>query len=503
MISALLNNNLLKLLDPKKNDLLTVEIPKEVVKDSKIIDPVAFSALVKQSVESKGWQGKRIACGLNEENTYSATALSTNDKDYLTKVNEAVASNIPHRPEELYITTEIVAKGEQGNRVQIAAVEKQFLDTLTNAFTEAGLTVDYFVPVTLALISLGREKEKPQLLVISEDKEATFIFVNEAGLVQFSATYPTDDLIKSTAEVVKYLNDKYPEQVIRKTLVLGKDSAKIVTNLKQNGLVVEETAFKEQEFPLLKLIEQFADAKLIFRPKGAAKEKSASANGGLLGIFGNKKEAKTESVTPEATPEPVASFEAQRLQEVEALPAKEAVPVSDFLENKSSGKKKIMLIGALGVAVLALLAVVLLVVKPWQKPASSVTPPVDNNTAPSIINQQPTTPEATPSAEVTPSEEPTASEAVDRSTYSIQVLNGRGTPGLAGTTKQTLVDLGYTNVETGNGNSRELSIVQYTEGNKDLAELLMKDLLNQFEFDTPELLEDSSSFDAIIIIGNK
>ena len=54
MISALLNNNLLKLLDPKKNDLLTVEIPKEVVKDSKIIDPVAFSALVKQSVESKG-----------------------------------------------------------------------------------------------------------------------------------------------------------------------------------------------------------------------------------------------------------------------------------------------------------------------------------------------------------------------------------------------------------------------------------------------------------------
>jgi len=501
MLTALLNNNLLKLLNTSKGELETIEFSPEVVKDSKIINIEEFSTKLKEKINTKKWGGKKVAVGLNEENTFQADAVVEKDsKDYLAKVNEAVTKNIPHKPEDLYITTKIVSEDNGFQRVQIAAVEKSFLDGFSKALVEAGLKVDYFVPVSLGLASLGGDKEKPQLLVSRDEKEVFYVFVSEDGLVQFSATYPAADVLKSTEEVVKYLSEKYPEHPVRKTLVYGFKAAETAKSLKQNGLVVEELTLKSKQYPFMELISKFSDAKLIFMPPQQEKAKKDN-KGSLFGFLSDKKEDVQEKGETVEDSDSAQSFEAQRMQDnLEGAPSEtKEIPESKkaaFLKSTSDSGKKYLLLGLGVFAVLSALAVVLLVVKPWEKgedvEVGSLAPAEE--TPPPATQEKPSM-GATPSAEVV--------KEFNREDYSVQVLNGRGTAGLAGATRDTLLELGYGDVVVDNADERDMSIVRYSKGNKALAETLMKDLAGQFEFTEPEPIDSSSSFDAVIIIGDK
>ncbi|MFH1896337.1 MAG: LytR C-terminal domain-containing protein [bacterium] len=527
MLTALLNNNLLKLLDTGKGELETLEFAAGVVKDSKILDLVAFSTQLKEKIEAKKWGGKKVAVGLNEENTYTAsTQTGPDDKEYLAKVNQAISESAPFPPQDLYITTKIVSKTDDSQTVQIAAVERAFLDNFANALVSAGLKPDYFVPVSLGLAFLGEAKEKPQLLVSGDEKEVFYVFVSEDGLVIFSATYPLIDIVKSTEQVVKYLSEKYPEHPVRKTLVYGSNGVETAKALKQNGLVVEELSLKAKQHPLMELITAFSDAKLIFMPPHLEKQdNSAPKIGGLKSLFGSKKpkeepeetkeekeEEKSEpniaeqfaasSETMPDTPQAV-SFEEQRLKEGTAVSEPEiqtekSPEVEDnkasFLKSSENNIKKYLLLGLGVLTVVGALALALILIKPWEKSEEGAAPEAQPETAQPQVEKE----EASPSAKVEESK-----KELDRAEFSLQVLNGRGTPGLAGATRSELLEFGWGSVEAGNGNERPLSIVQYSKDNKALAEALMKDLASDFEFSEPEPLDSSSPFDAVIIIGDK
>lgn len=103
--------------------------------------------------------------------------------------------------------------------------------------------------------------------------------------------------------------------------------------------------------------------------------------------------------------------------------------------------------------------------------------------------------------------EPTDAPKVDKESVKIQVINGTGTPGQAGTAVDALTAAGYSedNIETGNAEefADTPTTIQAKAGFESVAEDIMDTLESDFddvEIDTEELDEDSE-YDIIIVTG--
>lgn len=100
-----------------------------------------------------------------------------------------------------------------------------------------------------------------------------------------------------------------------------------------------------------------------------------------------------------------------------------------------------------------------------------------------------------------PSPSPTPS--FDRSQYSVRVLNGTKTSGLAGTVSAKLTELGYQADKTGNATSSAIAktTVRVKSGLDDLMAQLIQDLSPDYNGASGSALKDSDSADAEVIIG--
>ena len=96
-------------------------------------------------------------------------------------------------------------------------------------------------------------------------------------------------------------------------------------------------------------------------------------------------------------------------------------------------------------------------------------------------------------------------KAVDRSAYTIRVLNGTGKSGLAAKIAGQLKDLGYKTEKVGNATNSAFkqTVVRVKSGEDALLEQLVKDLSGDFEADGQASLKSSESVDAEIILGAK
>lgn len=104
-------------------------------------------------------------------------------------------------------------------------------------------------------------------------------------------------------------------------------------------------------------------------------------------------------------------------------------------------------------------------------------------------------------------EEPTPTEAPDyeKSDYTIRVLNGSGTAGLAGQLEEDLLDNDYVVEDTGNADRYDYdeTIIQYKDGvSEDFIDELRSDISSYSPFDTEELDADED-VDVVIIIGGQ
>jgi hypothetical protein len=119
-------------------------------------------------------------------------------------------------------------------------------------------------------------------------------------------------------------------------------------------------------------------------------------------------------------------------------------------------------------------------------------------------------PSPTPIAENIPLESfaptPEPTPEFDRSQYTLRILNGTGTAGLAGSVSAKLKELGYEVERTGNATSS--AIAQTTvrvkeDASEGLLEQIISDLSADYQAVMGAVLKDSDAADVEIIIGAK
>jgi len=109
--------------------------------------------------------------------------------------------------------------------------------------------------------------------------------------------------------------------------------------------------------------------------------------------------------------------------------------------------------------------------------------------------------------EVAPTEGPTATPVpvdFDRAKFSMQVLNGSGVSGAAGSMETFLEDLGYENIAIGNADNSDYQniTIQIKKEFEDFVEIISKDLSDSYTVNKDyEILDEDSKYDAVIIVG--
>ncbi len=96
--------------------------------------------------------------------------------------------------------------------------------------------------------------------------------------------------------------------------------------------------------------------------------------------------------------------------------------------------------------------------------------------------------------------------AFDLSQYSIQVLNGTGTPGQAGQAEDLLVEAGFTSIETANASTfdyQQTQISLHPDASNQLFNLLSDALSGSFSASLSGQLNLDSNYDAVITTGKK
>lgn len=96
--------------------------------------------------------------------------------------------------------------------------------------------------------------------------------------------------------------------------------------------------------------------------------------------------------------------------------------------------------------------------------------------------------------------------AFDPSQYSIQVLNGTGTPGQAGEVESLLEEAGFTSIQTANANTfdnQQTLVSLHPDAPNQLFNTLSEALSQSFSASLSAQLNSSSNYDAVITTGEK
>lgn len=112
----------------------------------------------------------------------------------------------------------------------------------------------------------------------------------------------------------------------------------------------------------------------------------------------------------------------------------------------------------------------------------------------------------TPSPTATPTPVATPTPAIDKKTISIEVLNGSGIAGVAGTMKTLLEEKGYTVSGTGNAKNYEYekTEIQTKEETASYSAFIASDLAGSYTVGTTSAnLKSSLPYDVVVIVGKE
>lgn len=114
-------------------------------------------------------------------------------------------------------------------------------------------------------------------------------------------------------------------------------------------------------------------------------------------------------------------------------------------------------------------------------------------------------PEPTIQPEVVITESPSPSPvAVEPSEYTVQVLNGSGTAGLASSAQEDLEEAGFEDVEVGNADNYDYTdtIISLKEDAPSSLDALLEDLFSDYVVEIDRDLDEDSDYDIVIILGS-
>ncbi len=161
------------------------------------------------------------------------------------------------------------------------------------------------------------------------------------------------------------------------------------------------------------------------------------------------------------------------------------IPSSGVYSSTSSGGSKLPLI-IIGIVILALIAGAgFFLREKLRQQADSGPAPTPTQTTPIV------------------EETPTPTPDFDRSKYTIRILNGTKTAGLAGSVSAKLKELGYKTERTGNATNSAFTqtVVRAKDSSSDVIAQLIKDLGSEFPAASGSALKANDPADAEIILG--
>lgn len=185
----------------------------------------------------------------------------------------------------------------------------------------------------------------------------------------------------------------------------------------------------------------------------------------------------------------------------------EATPAPSSLPKRKINRRFIYLVFAI-----CFLAILFIGYKALNPSKSQTTQTTSLEASPTIPTDTITpTPEetSTPTPTNTPTPKPTGNPVdkatgLDRSKLSVTVQNGSGEEGVAGKASDTLKNLGYDVISTGNADNYDYKnvTIQVKSSSSDFLDLLKKDLGFSYTIESATAdLPDSFSSDALVIIG--
>ena len=506
MPAITINNNFLRIASPGDRFFEKIPLDSPIARDYKIIDHGSFAAILKKAFTKKKLLSKEVVVGLNEEKTHllELEVSSTSKKNVSELVKKTLRETAPYKSSELYVAVKVLCETQKRKVLQVAAVEKDLIDSYRKAIKAAGLEIKGFVPLALSLANVTAQKEKPHLVVCLEDNELVFVLVSEDGAVPFSSTYTLpssprklgDFILEATTAVIEFGKDRHGAKDIRKIYVCGEKSKQVARPLEKAGLAVEDLKISPVEFAKPVSLLTFDDEELMLGRQGLEALKTVLS----------KADRWLESFKPREVP-----TISRRVSEV-------ARPRSLGGQVGRAKKSGVAVLKFLGIGVL----LVVLVGGGWvfirsttgtkwsgpdkQTPERLVVPLI-SKTPEATIPAVPKLQEATPTAVLSPTptviSEPKLSLDFDKAAYDIQILNGKRVTGVAARAKAALEELGYTVADIDDTYWRVQSHLQVKEGLDDLRQSLLHDLGDTYDFADPEVLEVESEFDAVLIIGSK
>ncbi len=195
-------------------------------------------------------------------------------------------------------------------------------------------------------------------------------------------------------------------------------------------------------------------------------------------------ESSPSQSAPDAEEAPVVSASSPAREEFRRVDTNQQTPSSGLYSSQKSGPGKPLLLILGLIVLLAIGATGYLLRNKFTKAEPSPTP--------------------TPELQA-PAAEPSPTPSFDRSKFTIRVLNGTSTSGLAGSESAKLKDLGYKIGKTGNATSSSTprTLVKVKASASGLLDALIKDLKPDYDASDGGALKDSDDVDGEVVLGSK
>ncbi|MFC1790712.1 LytR C-terminal domain-containing protein [Patescibacteria group bacterium] len=359
-------------------------------------------------------------------------------------VLEKAQEAVPEKLEEGYFDWKQVGADKEAIKIQVLATAKKDLVILQEAAQKAKIKLEAFESPAFALARQTAAEKEPQLIIYQNLAVAAFQGQVFGVMLLDKSTQSEEELEKFQS----FIKDKWGIE------------------LKTSALEVLDPVFG------LALKEDL----------GGKDEQVLNLTPPKLAInFKKKKEmASTLPVEEDATQEDGVS---------EISSGSETEPIE---EEKPKVYKKLLIIAGAVLVVCGLVVGGVILYRNLRKEEVVEPEPV------------PVAAEVTPTPTMMP--EPTPAPELDREDLTVQVLNGSGTPGLAGVAKDFLEGLGYPEVETGNADSYdyEQTEIAIKDSKAAYLALLQEDLEDDYFLSTDSaVLAEEDNFDAVVTIGKE
>ncbi len=444
-------------------------LPDGVVFDEKIVDFARFKEEVRGFLlrNRANLKTRKVIFGINEQEVFfHRVDLSDSTENAQETISKFLINRLPFPLQEAGVKYR--QKGKFG--AQIVSIKFLLLQDLASIFENTGFELISLSPMPLACLNLLKTETEPFLFILVEDQSLQFALVVNK-LIVFSASLKLIKTLESSKTLivktiknlidVEYSNHKKEHLSLRNVFVVGNEAEIIKIYLSEERLNVETIDLLKQFVAedSSDLVNYLKNLVLSFAFNS---ELNFAGGRSAVGIH----EAQQANLKP-------ANFELLARVSVGFLGIALIIFVSGFIwQNLISNKKVRQSVATVSPKI--------------KKPVST--------TSVTTVEKQAVEP---------PAQVPVV--VINKQDYSIEVLNGTSTKGLANQTKDFLTSKGYNVIAIGNATmaNYEQTVIQAKASKQAILTDLTSTLSERYSIVRGDQLAETDRFDIIISVGRK